>query len=62
MSREERTDRIRSLTRELSTLLKEEAPRPAVTFLNATDLPAWLTAGLRDAIRRKIAEGKPRLQ
>jgi hypothetical protein len=48
--------RIRTLTRELSTLLAQEAPRPAVKFLTAADIPAWVAEGLREAIRRKCAE------
>jgi hypothetical protein len=56
MTQEQRTKRIRDLTRELSTLLEEESPRPAVKFLTAADLPGWVAEGLRDAIRRKIAE------
>jgi hypothetical protein len=58
MTREQRTARIRTLTRELSTLLAQE-PRPGVKFLSAADLPAWLAEGLREAIRRKIAEESP---
>jgi hypothetical protein len=59
MTREQRTERIRTLTRELSTLLEEEAPRRKVKFLSAQDIPAWVAEGLRDAIRRKIAEENP---
>jgi hypothetical protein len=59
MTHEQRTARIKTLTRELASLLKEESPRPGVKFLNAADLPAWLAEGLREAIRRKIAEESP---
>jgi hypothetical protein len=55
MTQEQRTARIRTFTRELSTLLAQE-PLPVVKFLSAADLPAWLAEGLRDALRRKIAE------
>ena len=58
MTREQRTARIRTLTRELSTLLAQE-PRPIVKFLSAQDIPAWVAEGLKDAIRRKIAEESP---
>jgi hypothetical protein len=50
------TARIRTLTRELSTLLEEEAPQPIVKFLSAQDIPGWVAEGLRDAIRRKICK------
>jgi hypothetical protein len=58
MTRKERTDRIRTLTHELTTLMAEElgGPRPAVKFLTAADLPTWVAEGLRDAIRRQLAE------
>ena len=56
MTHEQRTARITKLTRELSSLLAQEAPRPAVKFLSAADLPAWVAEGLREAIRRKCAE------
>jgi hypothetical protein len=59
MTHEQRTERIRTLTRELSTLLAQETPRPPVKFLSAQDLPAWVAQGLRDAIRRKCAEESP---
>ena len=59
MTHEQRTARIRTLTRELSTLLAQEAPRPAVKFLSAADLPNWVAEGLREAIRRKCAEESP---
>ena len=52
-------EQIQVLTRELSALLKEEAPRPAVKFLSAADIPAWVVEGLREAIRRKCAEESP---
>jgi hypothetical protein len=42
MTPEQRTARIKTLTRELSTLLAQEAPRPAVKFLSAADLPGWV--------------------
>jgi hypothetical protein len=58
MTKEQRTARIRTLTRELLTLLAQE-PRPTVKFLSAQDIPAWVAEGLRDAIRRKIAEESP---
>jgi hypothetical protein len=51
--------RITKLTRELSMLLAQESPRPAVKFLSAADLPGWVAEGLREAIRRKIAEESP---
>jgi hypothetical protein len=59
MTKEQRNDRIRALTIELSILLEEEGPRPAVKFLTAADLPAWVAEGLRAAVRRKIAEESP---
>jgi hypothetical protein len=59
MTHEQRTARIRTLTRELSTLLEQEAPQPIMKFLSAQDIPAWLAEGLREAIRRKIAEESP---
>jgi hypothetical protein len=52
-------ERIQVLTRELSTLLEQETPRPVVKFLSAADLPAWVAEGLREAIRRKCAEESP---
>jgi hypothetical protein len=48
-----------TLARELSALLAQEAPRPAVKFLSAADIPAWCAEGLREAIRRKCAEESP---
>jgi hypothetical protein len=48
-----------TLARELSTLLAQEAPRPAVKLLSAADLPNWVAEGLREAIRRKCAEESP---
>ena len=59
MTNQERTARIRTLTRELSTLLEQEAPRPTVKFLTAADIPNWVAEGLREAIRRKCAEESP---
>jgi hypothetical protein len=56
MTKEQRTKRIWALTRELATLLEQESPQPAVKFLTAADLPAWVAEGLRDAVRRKCAE------
>jgi hypothetical protein len=47
------------LTRELSSLLKEEAPQPAMKFLSGADIPGWVAEGLREAIRRKCAEETP---
>ena len=62
MRRTQRMEQIQVLTRELSALLKEEAPRPAVKFLSAADIPAWVVEGLREAIRRKCAEESPTIQ
>jgi hypothetical protein len=59
MTHEQRTERIRVLTRELSALLAQEAPRPALKFLSAADLPNWVAEVLREAIRRKCAEETP---
>ena len=59
MTREQRTERIKTLTRELSALLAQEAPRPKIKWLTAADLPSWVAEGLRDALRRKIAEDAP---
>jgi hypothetical protein len=59
MTHEQRTARIKSLTRELASLLVQESPRPAVKFLDAADIPAWVAEGLREAIRRKCAEESP---
>jgi hypothetical protein len=59
MTHEQRTRRIKDLTRELTSLLAQEAPRPAVKFLTAADIPAWVAEGLREAIRRKCAEETP---
>jgi hypothetical protein len=59
MTHEQRRDRIRTLTRELATLIEEESPQRAVRCLTAQDIPAWLTEGLRAAIRRKITEETP---
>jgi hypothetical protein len=59
VTREQCHDRIKTLTRELSSLLEQEAPRPAVKFLSAQDLPGWVAEGLREAIRRKCAEESP---
>jgi hypothetical protein len=56
MTHEQRTERIKTLTRELSTLLAQETPRPAVKFLSAQDVPAWVAEGLCDAIHHKRAE------
>ena len=57
MTHEQRTERIKTLTRELSALLAQEAPK--IRWLTAADLPNWVAEGLRDAIRRKIAEETP---
>jgi hypothetical protein len=59
MTHEQRTAKIQTLTRELATLLEEEGPRPAVKFITRADLPCWVAEGLREAIRRKIAEETP---
>ena len=59
MTHEQRTRRIQDLARELASLLAQEAPRPAVKFLSAADLPVWVAEGLREAIRRKCAEESP---
>jgi hypothetical protein len=59
MTREQRTERIKTLTRELSALLAQEAPRPKIKWLTAADLPSWVAEGLREAIRRKCAEETP---
>jgi hypothetical protein len=59
MTREQRMERIRALANELSTLLAQEAPRPAMKLLTAADLPSWVAEGLKDALRRKIAEETP---
>jgi hypothetical protein len=56
MTREQRHDRISTLSRELSALLAEESPQPPVKFLTSADIPRWVIDGLRDAIRRKLAE------
>jgi hypothetical protein len=56
MTREQRSERIQTLARELSTLLGEEWPRPKIRWLTASDLPPAIAEGLRDALRRKIAE------
>jgi hypothetical protein len=34
-------------------------PRPKIMWLTAADLPSRVAEGLRDAIRRKIAEENP---
>jgi hypothetical protein len=47
------------LTRELASLLAQEAPRPALKVLTAADIPSWVAEGLRDAIRRKLVEESP---
>jgi hypothetical protein len=54
-------ERIKNLTRELSTLLAEEpgAPRTPMKILTAADLPPWVAEGLREAIQRKCAEETP---
>jgi hypothetical protein len=62
MTREQRTERIGTLTRELAGLLAEEGPQPQITFLNAADLPGSLIKGLKAALRRKLAETSPTLQ
>jgi hypothetical protein len=60
MTHKQRAERIRTLSRELVNLLEEEgAPKSTVKFLSAADLPAWLVQGLRNAIRRKLAEESP---
>jgi hypothetical protein len=59
MTHEQRTARIKTLTRELASLLAQESPPPAIKFLTAADLPAWIVEGLRAAIRRKIADESP---
>jgi hypothetical protein len=51
--------KITKLTRELSTLLEEEAPRPRIRWLTAADIPAWVAEGLREVIRRKCVEETP---
>jgi hypothetical protein len=59
MTHEQRTERIKTLTCELSALLAQEAPRPKIRWLTAADLPSGVAEGLRDALRRKIAEETP---
>jgi hypothetical protein len=59
MTKQERADRIRALSHELRMVLGQEGPRPLVRFLSAADIPCWVAEGLRDAIRRKIAEETP---
>ena len=59
MTPEQRTERIKDLARELSALLAQESPRPKIRWLTAADLPSWVAQGLRDALRRKIAEETP---
>jgi hypothetical protein len=59
MTPEQRTERIKDLAHELSTLLAQEAPRPKIGWLTAADLPGWVAQGLKDALRRKIAEEAP---
>jgi hypothetical protein len=56
MTHEQRTAQIRTLTRELASLLEEESPRPKIRWLTAADIPAWVAEELREAIRRKCAE------
>jgi hypothetical protein len=59
MTREQRNERIKVLTTELSSLLAEENPLPSVKCLTQADLPGWVAQGLRDAILRKIAAETP---
>jgi hypothetical protein len=60
MTTEQRNDRIKALTTELATLLEQECgPRPQVRMLSTAELPVWLAEGLRDAIRRAIAQTPP---
>jgi hypothetical protein len=61
MTREQRAERIKALTHELSALLAQEpgGPRPPVKILTAWDLPSWVAEGLRQAIQRKCAEETP---
>jgi len=59
MRRTQRMEQIQVLTRELSALLKEEAPRPAVKFLSAADIPAWVVEGLREGNPPQMRGGKP---
>jgi hypothetical protein len=59
MTHEQRTARIRRLTRELASLLTQEAPLPAARFLTVADIPSWVAEGLREAARRKCAEETP---
>ena len=59
MTHEKRMARITRLTRELSTLLEQEAPRPTAKFLTAADIPNWVAEGLRAALRRKCVEESP---
>jgi hypothetical protein len=56
VTREQRHNRIQVLTRELSALLAEEAPRPKIRWLTAADLPAWVAEGLREALAAKSAK------
>jgi hypothetical protein len=59
MTKQERADRIRTLSHELSILLAEENPQRPIKFLSAADLPLWVAEGLKAAVRRKIAEDAP---
>jgi hypothetical protein len=53
MTKEEKTDRIRTLTRELVSLLEAEAPRPRPTmrFISGDDMPPWVRDWLLEQIR-----------
>jgi hypothetical protein len=53
MTREQRTQRINTLTRELASLLQQEsgAPRPAVRLISGGEMPPWVRAWLLEQIR-----------
>jgi hypothetical protein len=60
MTHEQRTERIRTLTRELSTLLAQEAPRlPAVRMISAHEAPQPVRQWLLEQLRRANAQDNP---
>jgi hypothetical protein len=61
MTREERTARIRALTRVLSMLLAEEAPRPVMRLVSGNEMPPWVKAWLLEQIQRASKEENPAL-
>jgi hypothetical protein len=53
MTKEERSEKIRTLTHELSSLLEAESPRPRqpMRFISGDNMPPWVRDWLLEQIR-----------